>query len=130
MRRALLPLGEATAGQLAGTSPLVQGSGCLTWHATYETTGTAAASYGLFDGPPGSGQELAYVTLSEGQSTRDYIGLHALAFVNGLYYKLESGAVGGAFHVWVDHECEGYLHTEHLFFKDFARAARAAGLGG
>ena len=128
MRRVLLPLGEATAGQLAGTSPLVQGSGCLTFRSAYETTGAAAASYGLFDGPPGAGQELVWVTLAQGASEHGYLGLHALAFVNGLYYKLESGAVGGSFHAWVDHECEGYLHTEHAFFVDVALAARAAGL--
>ena len=130
MRRVLLPLVEATAGQLAGTSPLVQGSGCLTWHATRETSGTATASYGLYDGPSGSGQELLRVTLSANESTRDYIGLHALTFVNGLYYVPETGAVGGSFHAWVDHECEAYLHTEHLLFKDFSIASRAAGLPG
>lgn len=128
MRRTLLPLAEADANQLAGNRALVQGSGCLTWYSAYETTGAAGASYGLYDGPPGSNQLLAYVTLSEGQSAQGYIGLHALSFVNGLYYDLISGSVGGTFHAWVDHECERYLHTEHLFFRDFAIAARAAGL--
>jgi len=114
MRRVLLPLGELTAAQLAGTQPLVGGSGCVTWHSTYESTGTAAASYGLFDNSIGAGQELAYVTLSQGESTRDFIGLHALPFLGGLFYKLESGAVGGSITAWVDHLCEEWYELERV----------------
>ena len=126
MRRVLLPLAEATARQLAGEDPLVRGSGCVTWHSTYETSGSAAASYSLTDGPSGNGQVLAYVTLSSSESTRDYIGLHCLPFLEGIYYDLVSGAVGGSVTAWVDHVCEDYLETEHLAARVIDAAALAA----
>lgn len=119
MRRVLIPLAELSAAQVAGTQPLVGGSGCLTWHSTYETTGTATASYELYDESITSGQQLAYVTLAANESTRDFIGLHALPFLGGLFYKQVSGAVGGSLTAWVDHVCEEWY--------DFERALKFAG---
>ena len=113
MRRVLLPLGQANADQLAGTAPLVGGSGCITWHSTYETTGAAAAEYKLHDGAASNGQELMYVTLTAGQSTRDYIGLHALPFIDSLYLDIVSGSVGGSITAWVDHVCEDWVEHQH-----------------
>lgn len=113
MRRVLLPLGQATASQLAGTAALVGGSGCITWHSTYETTGAATAEYKLHDGAAGNGQELMYVTLAAGQSTRDFIALHALPFVDGLYIDVASGSVGGSITAWVDHVCEDWVEHQH-----------------
>ena len=132
MRRVLLPFGELTAVQLAGTLPLVGGSGCVTWHSTYETTGTAAASYALYDQGTSSGQQLAYVTLSAGQSTRDYVALHALPFLGGLWLDVVSGSVGGSITAWVDHVCEDWVEHQHKAIEvagmeAFARLA-AAGL--
>ena len=126
MRRVLLPLGELTAAQLAGTQPLVGGPGCVTWHSTYETTGAATASYGLYDESVTSGQMLAYVTLSAGESTRDFVGLHVLPFVGGLFYKLVSGAVGGSITAWVDHECEAWLNHQHRAIEVAGAAAFAS----
>lgn len=114
MRRVLLPIGTLTARQLSGADPLVSGSGCLTWHSTHEASGSAAASYSLVDGAAGNGQQLAYVALSAGESTRDFIGLHALPFLESLTLVVESGALGGTFTAWVDHLCDEYLHVEHL----------------
>ena len=130
MRRVLLPLGELTAAQLAGTQPLVGGPGCVTWHSVYETTGSAAASYGLFDSGVGAGQELAYVTLSAGESTRDFIGLHALPFLGGLYFKQETGAVAGSITAWVDHVCEEWYELERaLKGAQVAEVIATLGLG-
>ena len=119
MRRVLLPLAELTARQLAGSDPLVGGSGCVTWHSVYESTGSATASYELSDGAPGQNQQLMYVTLLAGQSTRDYIGLHCLPFITGLYFDKLTGSLGGTITAYVDHICEDYLHTEHLFYRTF-----------
>ena len=113
MRRVLLPLGELSAGQLAGTLPLVGGSGCITWHSVYESTGTAAATVALYDQGTSSGQQLMYVTLSSGQSTRDFIGLHALPFLGGLYLDVVTGSIGGSITAWVDHECEPWVEHQH-----------------
>lgn len=114
MRRVLLPLGEATARQLAGSDPLVGGQGCITWHSTRETTGSAAASYILNDGPAGNGQILMDVTLSAGESTRDYVGLHCVSFTEGLYVNVTSGAIAGAVVAYVDHDCTIWLVEAHL----------------
>lgn len=113
MRRVNFNLANGTASQLNGTDSIVHGPGCVTWHSTYETTGSAAASYQLFDGSTKNGPSLMYVTLSSGQSTRDYIGLHCLPFVESLHYVLESGAVAGTLICWVDHTCERELDIEH-----------------
>ncbi len=121
-----MPLGELTARQAAGEDPLVGGQGCITWHSTYETTGAAGARYVLNDGPVGNGQVLAYVTLSSGESTRDFLAFHTLPFSQGLYYTAESGAVGGSVTAWVDHDCTLWLVEAHMAFAVIDQAAMMA----
>ncbi len=117
MRRVNVNLANLTTGQTNGTLPVVNGPGCLTWHSTYETTGSATASYQLSDGTTASGTLLAYVTLQAAQSTRDSIVLHCLPFVEGLWYTLETGAVGGNIVCWADHICEEVLDHEAMLRK-------------
>ena len=126
MRRTNANLSVLTAGQLAGTDSVVRGSGCLTWHSTYETTGSASASYALYDGPARSDTFLMYVTLSAGQSTRDYIGFHCLPFVQALHIVVESGTIGGNLVAWVDHVCEDVLNWRHAVEQAEGLAAFAA----
>lgn len=115
MRRVNLPLGQLTANQLNGTDSIVNGSGCITWHSTWETTGSAGASYSLWDrSKTRGGQELMYVTLSSGQSTRDPIFFHALPFVGSLHLVTESGAIGGVIVAWVDHVCDDVVRMRHI----------------
>jgi hypothetical protein len=125
MRRVLLPFATLTAAQKAGQAPVVGGSGCITWHSTYETTGSAAAAYSLYDSVPGSNQELMAVTLSAGQSTRDYIGLHALSYLGALYLVVTTGSVGGTIQVWADHVCEDWYRRR--WEMEVVEAAAAAG---
>ena len=113
MRRVAFTLANATTAQLVGTDSLVHGPGCVTWHSTVETTGSATAEYYIFDGSTRNGVYLAYVTLSAGQSTRDYIGLHCLPFVESLHVNVVSGSISGAFIAWVDHTCEHELDLQH-----------------
>lgn len=129
MRRVLLDLSQLSTAQLAGTAAIVGGSGCITWHSAYETTGSASAAYSLFDTGDTSGQQLMYVTLSSGQSTRDYIGLHALPFLSGLFLEVESGAIGGSITCWVDHNCEDVHRWVHTVQEaEFFAAGKALGL--
>lgn len=129
MRRVLLDLSQLSVAQLAGTAAIVGGSGCVTWHSTYETSGSASAAYSLFDTGDSSGQQLMYVTLSAGQSTRDYIGLHALPFLSGLYLEVESGAIAGSITAWVDHNCEDVHRWVHVVQEaEFFAAGKALGL--
>ena len=100
MRRSLIPFAD----------PLVGGSGCVTWYALEESTGSAVATVELYDDGISSGQLLAPISLSPGQSTREFLTFHALSFTAGLWFKVLSGAVTGSVLVWVDHDCEAYLN--------------------
>lgn len=97
---------------------LVTGSGCLTWHASQETTGSAPASYIVYDAPSSShlNHQLLPIQLSAGQSTRDFIPPHIIPFNQGIYYDLVSGAVSGTFAVMLGHDCEEHmrLYVESL----------------
>ncbi len=117
MRRVNVNLANLTTAQSNGTDSFVHGPGCVVWHSTYETTGSATASYELLDGPSRSGNLLMYVTLSSGQSTRDSLVLHSLPFVESVHLNIVSGAVGGNIVCWADHICEEVLDHEALLRK-------------
>jgi len=129
VRRALLSLDELTSGQLAGTSPLIGGSGCITWVSLYETTGSNAAVCTLSDGPAAQGQGMMFYNILAGESTRDSSGLHRVPFVVGLFITVSSGSVGGAVVAWVDHDCEAYYRAKARAAK-LAEAAELAEIGG
>ena len=101
MRALTLNLPTAS-GQLLNTS------GCLTVHATRETTGTTTAVYRLWDGSGTDGTLILPVALSAAESTRDDFTEHHLTFRTGLYYELVSGTLEGSVSVLVEHECERY----------------------
>ena len=126
MRRVVLRYATFTANQVSGTDPLVGGDGCVTWHSFWENTGSAAAAYALFDTSTSYQQELMFVTLSAGESTRDYIGFHALPFVGGLFFELVSGSVDGSLVAWVDHDCQTLLEARYRMAQIEAAAAVAA----
>ena len=128
MRRFLVDLSQITADQAAGNTPLLGGSGCITYYSVQETTGSAAASYNLYDEGPASGQMLQTVALSDGQSTRENIILHSLSFVGGLFYVLESGAIAGSFVGYTDHVCEDVL-SAHAAILQIEGAAALKALG-
>jgi hypothetical protein len=92
----------------AASGQLVTGRGCLTWHASQETSGSAAASYIVYDAPSAShlNHQLLPITLSAGQSTRDFIPPHIIPFNQGIYYDLVSGSISGVLAVMLGHECD------------------------
>ena len=94
------------SGQLIGEG------GCLVWHSSYETSGSASAQYSLWDGTTNSGDNLMTVTLSSGQSTRDFVHIHHMPFYKGLYWHLDSGAVKGNVVIQIDHNCRPYWEVE------------------
>lgn len=91
---------------------ILNGSGCLVWHSSHETTGSAAAEYRLWDSDTNSGQLLIPVSLTSGESTRDYIQAHHLEFRTGLYFELVSGALEGMVSVLCDHRCVDAWHWQ------------------
>ncbi len=96
----------------AASGLLVGGSGCVLWHSTYETSGSAAAQYSIWDGVAASGDRLMVVTLSASQSTRDFLKVHHMPYYKGLYYSLDSGAVAGNVIVQMDHNCMPFWKVE------------------
>jgi hypothetical protein len=95
----------------AASGQLVTGEGCLTWHASLETTGSASAEYIVYDAPSSShlNHQLLPIALSAGQSTRDFIPPHIIPFHQGIYYDLVSGAVSGTLAVMLGHNCEEHM---------------------
>jgi hypothetical protein len=102
-----------TDNQVQGIDPIVNGSGCITWHSTWESSGDATALYSLTDGNEDQGQLLMRVSLIANESTRDYLKLHHLSFLNGLFFSLDEGIVQGTFHVYTDHVCEDVMNWHH-----------------
>lgn len=96
----------------AASGLLINSAGCLVWHSTRETTGSAAAVYRLWDSNTNAGQQLLTVSLSSGESTRDYIQAHHLEFKTSLYFELVSGAVEGMVSVLCDHRCIDAWHWQ------------------
>ena len=96
----------------AASGLLVGGGGCVTWHSSFESTGAASAQYTLWDGTAASGDRLMTITLSSGQSTRDYIHIHHMPYYKGLFWNLDSGAVTGNIIAQIDHNCLPYWRVE------------------
>ena len=83
------------------TSPaqLISGSGRLIGWAFLETTGTTAASFVITDGIAASGNLLVPISLTGGQSTRDWNAIHPMPYYQGIGLNAVSGAWEGS--VWV-----------------------------
>ena len=60
-----------------------------------ESTGAAPAQLDVYDGADQTGQLVATITLTAGQSTRDWLGLPGLYCRRGLYVNAVSGSVTG-----------------------------------
>lgn len=90
---------------------LVNTSGCLTVHATRETSGSSSAVYRLWDGSSAAGTLILPVALAASESTRDDFREHHLVFKTGLYVELVSGTIEGSISVLVEHECERMYHA-------------------
>lgn len=107
------------------TLPAVSGQvlnygGCLTVHATRETSGSAVATYRFWDGVNNKGQLILPVQLGASESTRDDFREHHITFKNGLYYELVDGAIEGTVSVLVEHECDKVLKA--LFYQAMTAA--------
>lgn len=89
-----LSLPPGNAGGVVVTAPRH-----LAGWALYEPTGAAAAMCAIYDGSGNTGQRLAVVTLTAGQSVRDYVPHGGLYVCRGLAVVVTSGQVDGE--LWV-----------------------------
>ena len=89
-----VPIPATSASRvLFGPGALVAG-----W-ALMETSGTAPASLVLVNGQDATGTIVVPVTLTAGQSTRDYLAGGGVLFDSGVFLRVVSGSVSGS--VWV-----------------------------
>lgn len=88
---------------------LFNGSGCVTFHSSRETSGAAVATYRLWDGGSAAGTLLLPVELAASESTRDGFFQHVLPFKTGLYFELVAGTIEGAVGICFDHNCDHVL---------------------
>ena len=95
----------------SSSDQLINTAGCLTVHATRETSGSAPAVYRLWDGTSAAGTLLLTVSLTASESTRDDFREHHLTFRTGLYYELVSGALEGQVSLLVEHRCDELWHA-------------------
>jgi hypothetical protein len=63
-----------------------------------ETTGGAPAALELYDGSGINGALIVAITLSQGESTRDWLSGSGIAAMGGLYLHLVTGSIKGA--IW------------------------------
>lgn len=63
-----------------------------------ETTGSAAAQVRVIDGGNSGGLEIVNITLSAGQSTRDWLAKPGLRFRSGIYIDIVAGSIQGS--IW------------------------------
>lgn len=77
---------------------LYTGTGVLLGWSFTETTGSAAAELTLNDGADDTCPEFFDITLSSGQSTRDYPPGNGLMIYTGLFLEVVSGSVKGT--IW------------------------------
>lgn len=70
-------------------------AGRITWWSWRETTGGAPATFQLFDGSNDEGSLIVTISLTAGQSTRDYLGPHCLPYSTGLWLEVISGTFEG-----------------------------------
>jgi hypothetical protein len=89
----------------AASAVLVNNGGCLVFHATRETSGSASAVYKFWDGTNNQGTLLLPTSLQAAQSTRDNFTPHMMPFHTGLYFELVSGVVEGDVSVLTGHDC-------------------------
>lgn len=81
--------------QPAATSTLISGGGRLLGWSIRETSGTAAAVVQLLDGDPSGLGILATISLTSGQSTRDWESFHPMPYYQSLNLHMISGAIEG-----------------------------------
>lgn len=87
------------------------GGGHLVWYAMRETSGTAVASFRLWDGTSNGGRLLLPVNLNPNGSVREWPGAHTLAYETGLYLEVLAGTFEGTVQVipkdeWDQHQAD------------------------
>lgn len=95
-RTEAIPFATLTA---VATQQLFSGLCAFVGFALLETTGAAAADIEIFDGADAGGTSLAPISLSSGQSIRDFFGLDGPICSQGIAVKVSVGSVRGSIYI-------------------------------
>lgn len=93
------PVKPLSIGTVTDTVPILKTSGILAGFSFAESTGSASASFKLYDGLDRSGQLIAVINLNDSESVRDWFGVFGVYFQTGLTIDVISGSVEGAVYV-------------------------------
>lgn len=96
-------------GNGLATGTLMTGAGIITGWSLTEQTGAAAATVRIFDGTQDVEQQLAVVTLSSGQSTRDLWAPNGIEIRNGLYVVVTAGDAFGTIFALPGEIADGFV---------------------
>lgn len=94
-----VPIQAITVPVTSTSSLALTGDVLLCGYSLTESTGAAPAAFSLFDGQDATGQLLATVNLSAGQSVVDALPFPGLYCTRGVFVSVVLGSVSGV--VWV-----------------------------
>ena len=95
----------------AASSLLITGSGYIVYWAALDSGNADGSQFNLWDGQNASGQLLIPVSLTDGESTSEYIGKRLVFYTKSLYFDLVSGGVTGSVTV---HACDSAEELQRL----------------
>lgn len=108
-----VPFGTGRAYAASGTGVLVYGPGCVTYLEAVDQNNSGGSNVTIFDGTSSNGQQMIDYTLTQNQSTSEFIPLHSVPFMEGLYLVTNSGSVSGSITLWLNHSCSAYVGAEY-----------------
>lgn len=111
--RSLVPFGTGRAYAASGSGVLVYGQGCVTYLEAVDQNNSGGSNVTFFDGTSSNGQQMIDYTLTQNQSTSEFIPLHSVPFTEGLYMVTNSGSVSGSITMWVNHSCAAYVGAQY-----------------
>ena len=95
----------------ADSSLLITGSGYIVYWAALDSGNADGSQFNLWDGQNASGQLLIPVSLTDGESTSEYIGKRLVFYTKSLDFDLVSGGVTGSVTV---HACDSAEELQRL----------------
>lgn len=94
-----IPIQAITIPVIAGSNLALTGDALLCGYNFIENTGGAPATLALFDGQDVTGQQIAVIALSPGQTVVDALPFPGVYLTRGLFISVQSGSVQG--NVWI-----------------------------
>jgi hypothetical protein len=95
-----------------GSQTLITGAGILSGWSLIESTGAAASTLSVYDGAISDATALGFVSLTQGQSTRDLFTPPGIQFDQGLIVSATVGATKGVIYAVPGEVFDQWLITQ------------------